>query len=88
MKCAADFRSIARLALRGKWCLSALTTFVASLIGAQIASAGSGGGSGSDENSGIDLGKFFSEDVLNLFRVVLLAMLMYVTVMVIPITVM
>ena len=80
MKCAADFRSIARLALRGKWCLSALTTFVASLIGAQIASAGSGGGSGSDENSGIDLGKFFSEDVLNLFRVVLLAMLVYAVV--------
>ena len=57
MKYAADFRYIAREALRGKWLIAVLTAFVASLIGAQIASGGGGGGSNNNNNnnSGINL---------------------------------
>ena len=44
MKYAADFRYIAREALRGKWLIAVLSAFVASLIGAQIASGGGGMG--------------------------------------------
>jgi len=40
MKFAADFRAIARAALRGKWLTAILTGFVASLLGAGIASGG------------------------------------------------
>ena len=42
MKYAADFRYIAREALRGKWIVSVVTTFVASLIGAQSAMESAG----------------------------------------------
>ena len=48
MKYAADFREIARNALRGRWPVAVLTGFVASLIGAGFASAG---GSGSNSNN-------------------------------------
>lgn len=48
MKCAADFRAEARDALRGRWPIAILTGFVASLIGAGIAT---GGGSGGNSNS-------------------------------------
>lgn len=50
MKFAADFRAIARSALRGNWPVAILTGFVASLIGAGIAASG-GGGSGSTGSS-------------------------------------
>ena len=62
MKYAADFRGIAREALRGKRLIAALTAFVASLIGAQIASGGGGGGSKNDENEGINLRDQLSEE--------------------------
>lgn len=52
MKYAADFREIARNALRGKWPVAILTGFVASLIGAGIASGGGGGSSNSNDSSG------------------------------------
>lgn len=51
MKYAADFREIARNALRGKWPVAILTGFVASLIGAGIASSGGGGSSNSNDSS-------------------------------------
>ena len=52
MKYAADFRSEARDALRGRWPIAILTGFVASLIGANIATGGGGGGnSNSDSDS-------------------------------------
>lgn len=40
MNCAADFRKFARDALRGNWRVAVLTGFVASLIGANIATEG------------------------------------------------
>ena len=46
MKYADDFRAIARAALRGKWMIAVLTGFVASLIGAGIATGGGGFSSG------------------------------------------
>ena len=84
MKYAADFRYIAREALRGKWLIAVLTAFVASLIGAQIASGGSGSGSNSNKNnSGINLNEYFSPEVLNFFRIVLAALLVYAVISII-----
>ncbi|MBQ3258723.1 MAG: hypothetical protein IJA67_15125, partial [Oscillospiraceae bacterium] len=84
MKYAADFRYIAREALRGKWLIAVLTAFVASLIGAQIASGGGGGGSNSNNNnSGINLNEYFSPEVLNFFRIALAALLVYAVISII-----
>ena len=82
MKYAADFRHIAREALRGKWLISVLTAFVASLIGAQIASGGGGGSStnSSDRNTNIRLEEYFSLEVLNIFRTILLALIVYIVI--------
>lgn len=77
MKYAADFRYIAREALRGKWIVSVVTTFVASLIGAQIASGGGSSSSNSSDNNSIDLSQYFSPEALNFFRIVLAALLVY-----------
>ena len=49
MKCAADFRAIARDALRGRWPIAVVTGFVASLMGAGIAS-GSGSSIGNSDS--------------------------------------
>ena len=49
MKYAADFRAEARDALRGRWPVAILAGFVASLIGANIATGG--GGSGNSNNN-------------------------------------
>ena len=51
MKYAEDFRAIAREALRGKWPTAVLTGFIASLMGACIATAGGGSSNSSDRNS-------------------------------------
>lgn len=83
MKYAADFRYIAREALRGKWLIAVLTAFVASLIGARIASGGGGSSSNSDENNGISLNEYFDPEVLNFFRVALAALLVYAVIMLI-----
>ena len=55
MKYAADFRAIARDALRGKWPIAILTGFIASLLGAGIASGGGGSSSSNNSNSSNDL---------------------------------
>lgn len=51
MKYAADFRAEARDALRGRWPVSILTGFIASLIGACVATGGGGGSSSSSRDS-------------------------------------
>ena len=51
MKYAEDFRAIARNALRGKWPTAVLTGFIASLMGACIATAGDGGNSNSSSSN-------------------------------------
>ena len=55
MKYAADFREIARNALRGKWPIAVLTGFIASLMGAGIATGGGGSSSSNNSNSPTDL---------------------------------
>ena len=52
MKYAEDFRAIAREALRGKWPTAVLTGFIASLMGACIATAGGGNSNSSNSNRG------------------------------------
>ena len=39
MKLSADFRQIAREALRGKWLIAIVTGFLASLLGAELVGA-------------------------------------------------
>ena len=51
MKCAADYRQIARNALKGNWPMAALTGFVATLMGGSLISYGSGGQSGSSSDN-------------------------------------
>lgn len=61
MKCAADFRATAREALRGNWLVAGATGFVASLIGATIATAGGGSTSSSSSSSGSDILNNYSD---------------------------
>lgn len=52
-KYAADFRAIARNALRGKWGTAILTGFVAALIGAELFASGGSSGSNARNNESI-----------------------------------
>ena len=52
MKYAEDFRAIAREALRGKWPTAVLTGFIASLMGACIATAGGGSSNSNSSEHG------------------------------------
>jgi len=56
MKYAADFRFLAREALRGRWPVAALTGFIASLMGACIATGGGSGSSSSGSSNGSSAG--------------------------------
>ena len=79
MKYAADFRGIARTALRGRWPVAVLTGFVASLIGAGIASAG--GGSSSNSNNRVSRGElndFFQSALWHQIKPVVITLLVLV----------
>ena len=79
MKYAADFRGIARNALRGCWPVAVLTGFVASLIGAGIASTG--GGSGSNSNNRVsrgELNNFFQSALWHQIKPVVITLLVLV----------
>lgn len=74
MQCAADFRESARDALRGKWPIAVLTGFVASLMGAGIATSGGGSSSSSNNNSTSNLFQEFQATEFGLqFRTILIA---------------
>lgn len=74
MQCAADFRESARDALRGKWPIAVLTGFVASLMGAGIATSGGGSSSSSNNNSTSNLFREFQATEFGLqFRTILIA---------------
>ena len=76
MKYAADFRTEARDALRGRWPIAILTGFVASLIGAGIATGGGGGSSNSDSDStGILIQEFQATEFWLQFRAIIIALL-------------
>ena len=55
MKLAADFRELARNALRGKWPVAVLTGFLASLMGALLVSNGGGTSGNNNDSSSISL---------------------------------
>ena len=79
MKYAADFRGIARNALRGHWPVAVLTGFVASLIGAGIASAGGGSGSNSSNRvSRGELNDFFQSALWHQIKPVVITLLVLV----------
>ena len=89
MKYAEDFRAIARESLRGKWKVAILTGFVASLIGAGIATGGGGSSSSSNNNSvGTVFRDFQTTDVWLRFRtliiiaIVILAIWLIVTIVI------
>lgn len=74
MKKASDFRRIARDALYGKWKVAVLTGFVASLIGANIATS-SGGSTGRNDSSDMTANEFLSSEILEKILPILLVIL-------------
>ena len=74
MKYASDFRRIARDALYGKWKVAVSTGFVASLIGANLATSG-GGTSGSNDSSNSTTNDFLSPAILEKILPILLIIL-------------
>ena len=77
MKYAADFREIARNALRGKWKIAVLTGFLASLMGGTLISGGgsSGYSSGSNDSTGNMIQEFQATDFWLHFRTILLSVI-------------
>ena len=75
MKYAADFREIARNALRGKWKIAVLTGFLASLMGGTLISGGgsSGSSSGSNDSTGNIIQELQATDFWLHFHTILLA---------------
>ena len=75
MKYAADFRAEARAALRGNWLVAVLTGFVASLMGAGIATGGGGGtgSTGGSDSAETVLGEFQTTELWLSIRMFLLA---------------
>lgn len=74
MKYAADFREIARNALRGKWLVAVLTGFLASLMGAGIATTGGVSNSSSNNNDSTNslIQEFQATEFWIQFRMILL----------------
>ncbi len=72
MKYAADFRLMARDALRGNWGMAILTGFVASLIGANIVTSGGGSSSSSNSSSNSATNDFLSSEILEKILPILL----------------
>ena len=69
MKCASDFREIARRALRGNWRTAILTGFLATLLGAGIATTNSGSSIDSDTITDLLYDTNIPKEVLSLLLV-------------------
>ncbi|MBE6656891.1 MAG: DUF975 family protein [Ruminococcaceae bacterium] len=76
MYTSSDYRSIARIALRGKWIPAAVTAFTASLIGATIGTV-SGGSIQLEEDDLNRIVHNLSENELKFFQTFLLVFLVY-----------
>ena len=74
MKYAADFRAEARYALRGRWPVAILTGFVASLIGACIATGG-GGSSNNNDSRGALIQEVQMSDFWLQYRAIIIAII-------------
>ena len=82
MKLAADFREIARNALKGKWPVAILTGFLASLMGAQTFSGGGGsGGSSSSSSSRTLIDAVGAQRLLTLLYVILAVLIVWILIM-------
>ena len=73
MKYAADFRADAREALRGRWPIAILTGFVASLIGANIATSGGGSSNSNNDSSGAVIRDFQATEFWLQYRTLIIA---------------
>ena len=75
MKYAADFRAEARDALRGRWPVAILTGFVASLIGAGIATGGGSSSNSDSDSTGVLIQEFQATELWLQFRAIIIALL-------------
>ena len=73
MKYAADFRADARDALHGRWPIAILTGFVASLIGANIATGGGGSSNSNNDSSGAVIRDFQATEFWLQYRTLIIA---------------
>ena len=75
MKYAADFRAEARDALRGRWPIAILTGFVASLIGASIATSGGGRSNSNSDSTRSVIQEFQLTEFWLQYRTIIIAVL-------------
>ena len=75
IKYAADYRAEARDALRGRWPVAILTGFVASLIGASIATGGGGSSSSNNSSRGTLVQEFQLTDFWLQYRTIIIAII-------------
>ena len=73
MKYAADFRAEARDALRGRWPIAVLTGFVASLIGASIATSGGGSSNNNSDSTRSVIQEFQLTEFWLQYRTIIIA---------------
>ena len=83
MKYAADFRADAREALRGRWPIAILTGFVASLIGANIATGGGGSSNSNNDSSGAVIRDFQATEFWLQYRTLIIAAIVLLVIWVI-----
>ena len=83
MKYAADFRADARDALRGRWPIAILTGFVASLIGANIATGGGGSSNSNNDSSGAVIRDFQATEFWLQYRTLIIAAIVVLVIWVI-----
>ena len=75
MKYAADFRAEARDALRGRWPIAVLTGFVASLIGASIATSGGGSSNNNSDSTRSVIQEFQLTEFWLQYRTIIIAVI-------------
>lgn len=83
MKYAADFRADAREALRGRWPIAILTGFVASLVGANIATSGGGSSNSNNDSSGAVIRDFQATEFWLQYRTLIIAAIVVLVIWVI-----
>ena len=80
MKLAADFRAIARNALKGKWPVAVLTGFLASLMGALIFSNGGGSSGNSGDSNSVNISPADVRQWITLIYIALVVLVIWVLV--------
>lgn len=80
MKLAADFRAIARNALKGKWPVAVLTGFLASLMGALIFSNGGGSSGNSGDSNSVNISPADVRQLITLIYIALVVLVIWMLV--------